>query len=148
MMKLERLFAYDDWANREEVARLTGIGAPPAAVRLLAHIIAAQSLWLARLRGGPPKMVVWPELRIDQCSSELEILCNGWREFLRGVDLDSKIEYRNSKGEPWSSSVDDVLTHVVMHGAYHRGQIATAVRQGGDAPAYTDYIHAARNGFV
>ena len=130
------------------MSRLVGIGAPPAAVRLLAHIIAAQSLWLARLRGEPPKMVVWPELTIDQCSSELEILRSGWREFLRGVDLDSKIEYRNSKGEPWSSSVDDVLTHVLMHGAYHRGQIATVVRQGGDAPAYTDYIHAARNGFV
>jgi uncharacterized damage-inducible protein DinB len=147
-MHLERLFAYDDWANREEVARLRDVGAPPAAVRLLAHIIAAQSLWLARLRGQPPTMAVWPELTLDQCSSELEILRDGWRDFLRGVELDSKIEYRNSKGEPWSSSVDDVLTHVLMHGAYHRGQIATVVRQGGDVPAYTDYIHAVRNGFV
>ena len=38
--------------------------------------------------------------------------------------------------------------HVVMHGAYHRGQIATVVRQGGETPAYTDYVQARRTGAV
>jgi DinB family len=34
--------------------------------------------------------------------------------------------------------------HVVMHGTYHRGQIAAEVRAAGGAPEYTDFIHAVR----
>lgn len=145
MASFERLFIYDDWANREEVNRLREIGAPPPAGRLLSHIIGAEWLWLERLGWAHSKMAVWPELTIEQCASELDWLRNAWAVMLRDVDRESSIEYRNSKGETWSSSVDDVLTHVAMHGAYHRGQIATVVRQGGRTPAYTDYIHAARN---
>jgi uncharacterized damage-inducible protein DinB len=33
-----------------------------------------------------------------------------------------------------------MLTHVAMHGSYHRGQIAAALRAGGDIPSPTDYI--------
>jgi uncharacterized damage-inducible protein DinB len=35
-----------------------------------------------------------------------------------------------------------------MHSTYHRGQIAAAMRQAGATPAYTDFIHAVRQGFV
>jgi uncharacterized damage-inducible protein DinB len=37
---------------------------------------------------------------------------------------------------------------VVMHSAYHRGQIASHMRESGQTPAYTDFIHAMRQGFV
>ena len=43
---------------------------------------------------------------------------------------------------------DNTLLHVVMHGAYHRGQIAAAIRAAGGEPAYTDFIHCIRQGFV
>ena len=59
-----------------------------------------------------------------------------------------EITYKNSKGEAWNSTVQDVLTHVLMHSAYHRGQIAGQVRAGGETPAYTDFIHAARQGLI
>ena len=39
-------------------------------------------------------------------------------------------------------------THVVIHSAYHRGQIASDVRASGGVPAYTDYIHAVRQGLI
>ena len=65
-----------------------------------------------------------------------------------GRDLGEGIGYRNTRGEYWTSTVGDILTHVVMHGTYHRGQIAAAVRDSGGAPAYTDFIHAARQGLV
>ena len=54
----------------------------------------------------------------------------------------------NSKGEPWTSRVEDILLHVVMHSAYHRGQIASDVRASGHTPAYTDFIHCVRQGFI
>jgi uncharacterized damage-inducible protein DinB len=145
-MRVERLLAYDDWANREEVARLRQVSSPPA-LRLLAHIIGAQWVWITRIRGENAKMAVWPELSVDECAAELDPLRDAWSEILRG-DLQRNVEYKNSKGEPWSSPVDDVLLHVITHGAYHRGQMATLVRQGGETPAYTDLIHATRNNFI
>lgn len=68
-------------------------------------------------------------------------------ELLASLDDDGLadgVAYRNSKGEFWTSSAGDILTHVVLHAAYHRGQIAAAVRGAGGEPAYTDFIHAVR----
>jgi uncharacterized damage-inducible protein DinB len=42
--------------------------------------------------------------------------------------------------------VRDILMHVLMHGVYHRGQIAAAVRDRAGEPAYTDFIEAVRKG--
>ena len=147
-MELSRLFAYDDWANREEVARLGAIHAPARAVGILAHIVGAEWLWIARLREDEPRLAVWPELTLDQCASELDALRDAWNGYLHEAVFDTVIDYTNSQGERWSSRAGDVLTHVILHAAYHRGQIATIVREGGDEPAYTDYIHCIRNGFI
>ena len=50
--------------------------------------------------------------------------------------------------ERYSSRIVDVLTHVIMHSAYHRGQIASDIRADGGEPAYTDFIHAVRQRFI
>jgi uncharacterized damage-inducible protein DinB len=144
-MQLERLFAYDDWANREEVPHTRESA---DALRLLNHIIGAQWLWIARLRSEQPRMAVWPDLKPDQALRELDALRPAWLEILQHDDRARSIDYRNSKGEPWSSRVEEILMHVAMHGTYHRGQIATLIRQAGRTPAYTDFIHAARTGAV
>ena len=62
--------------------------------------------------------------------------------------LGDVVSYVNSKGEAWRSTVGDILTHVVLHSSYHRGQIASHVRATGAEPAYTDFIHATRTGLV
>jgi uncharacterized damage-inducible protein DinB len=58
------------------------------------------------------------------------------------------VDYQNSKGENWKSRIDDILMHVITHSAYHRGQIAADMRSAGMNPAYTDFIHSVRQGFV
>jgi uncharacterized damage-inducible protein DinB len=54
--------------------------------------------------------------------------------------LEKPVTYRNSAGDQFTSTVEDILTHVAMHVSYHRGQIAAALRAGGDTPSPTDYI--------
>ena len=144
-MDLQHLFDYDDWANREEVRHLRALKSPPPqAIKILAHIVGTQWLWLGRLRSEKPA-VVWPDLTLDRIDEQLGRLHVEWpREFGRS----DVVTYVNSKGEPWSSRADDILMHVIIHGGYHRGQIATIVRQSGDSPAYTDYIHCIRSGFI
>jgi uncharacterized damage-inducible protein DinB len=38
--------------------------------------------------------------------------------------------------------------HVLLHSVYHRGQIALQMRSSGAEPAYTDFIHSVRQGFL
>jgi uncharacterized damage-inducible protein DinB len=98
---------------------------------------------------------VWPAATIDACLALAAELSSAWQSYLARLgnqfapgSLQDIVEYRNSKGEPWSSRVEDILTHVLFHSAYHRGQIALQMRAAGHEPAYTDFIHAVRKKFV
>jgi len=171
-----RMLAYDDWANREVLESLRKAGArgtsdagrPPvpaerapragdapqdaltSAVRLAAHIAGAELLWLARIRGEAPRPG-WPRSSLDECAGHFEDAAREWHAILERAtdrDLERLVDYKNSEGEPWQSTVGDIAAHVAFHGAHHRGQIAALVRGAGFAPAYTDYIHCVRQGFV
>jgi len=151
-MKIARLFSYDQRANIDVWQSLEQIGTPPSeALRLFAHIIGAQRLWLDRLSSRPASMAVWPDMTLLECRRALPQLADAWHHYLATVrenDDGLSIEYVNSKGETWSGTVDDILMHVILHSAYHRGQIATRQREAGHTPAYTDYIHVVRQGWI
>jgi uncharacterized damage-inducible protein DinB len=145
------MFAYDAWANRACLAAMTAGSVSPDIIGRMAHILSAQKLWLDRILKQRQSMPVWPGSTIEDCRELAEEMSSAWRSYLSHLSpgaLDNKIEYRNSKGEPWSSRVEDVLTHVLFHSAYHRGQIALQMRGSGTEPAYTDFIHAVRQGLV
>jgi uncharacterized damage-inducible protein DinB len=146
-----RLLRYDAWANGASLASLRSGDPPAKALRWMAHLVGSGELWLARLRNEPPAMAVWPELDLEQCASGVAHLAGQWPRYLetlRDEDLEESVGYRNTRGEYWTSTVADILTHVTMHGSYHRAQIAAAVRESGGEPAYTDFIHAVRQGLV
>lgn len=149
---LRHLFDYDRWANREALASLRALSSPPPRpVKLLAHIVAAEWLWLNRLRREKQAMAVWPDFPLTGCEAELDALERPWTDYLAALTPDrlaQRTAYTNTKGESFETPVRDVLMHVVMHSAYHRGQIASDVRGAGGTPAYTDYVHAVRKGFI
>jgi uncharacterized damage-inducible protein DinB len=148
----QRLFAYDAWANREVLASLRSTSQAPArGLKLIAHVLSAERLWLERLEQKPQTLAVWPELVLNECDNLAAEQDTNWRTYLGGreeADLERSVSYRNSKGESWKSRKEDILIHVIMHSAYHRGQIATEMRAAQLTPAYTDFIHSVRQGFV
>ena len=147
-----RLFAYDGWANQEAVAALRTISPPPPrALKLMAHIVASQRLWMERLQHKPQTLPVWPEFTTEQCEQQASELTALWKQYLAAsseAQLAEAVSYKNSQGESWSSRKDDILMHLITHSAYHRGQVAMVVRDAGFTPAYTDFIHSIRQGFV
>ncbi len=149
MHHLRRLLNYDAWANHETLRSLQQ-NTPPRSLKWMGHIVGAEYLWMARLRRHDAELPVWPELDLEACGERLEQLSRLWPEYLDDAreSLTEKVSYTNSKGEAWTNTVDEILTHVVIHSAYHRGQIASDVRAGGGVPAYTDYIHAVRQGLI
>ena len=141
---LRQLFEHLRWADAGVQASLTeAVNPPPHTLVLFAHVVAAEHVWLSRMRGEKPEIEVWPKLSLAQC---LELGARNADEFsalvesLDEIGLDGGVTYKNSAGLEFTSSFRDILLHVALHGAYHRGQIAAAIRAGGDAPASTDYI--------
>jgi len=147
---LRRLFMYDDWANREAARALAAARhQTERSCQLLAHIIATEWVWRSRILGEPQPVAVWPDWDIAESARQAARLRGTWSEDFRGLDeaaLERPVTYINTAGQQFSSSVADILTHVVMHSAYHRGQIASAMRAAGDESVYTDFIHAVRQG--
>lgn len=145
---LQKLAAHLKWADeRVQESLVAARNPPPQALDLLAHLVATEHVWLARIRGETPDLPAWPQLSLSQCAEvasksaeELSALI----ESLDQIALDGGVTYRNSLGEQYTNSVADILIHVALHGSYHRGQIAAALRACGDAPASTDYIAMVR----
>jgi len=149
---VKRLFDYDDWANREVMKALEATkDAPVRSVKLLAHILSAERVWLERLTLQKQSNPVWPEFSLERCRLEAAELPVLWRNYLDSTNeegLARSLTYKNTKGETFTSLKQDILLHVVMHSAYHRGQIAADMRAAGHNPAYTDFIHAVRQGLA
>jgi uncharacterized damage-inducible protein DinB len=61
-------------------------------------------------------------------------------------NFNETLTYKNIKGEQHENSVVDIFNHVLLHSTYHRGQLATLVRQLGFTPVVTDYITYCREG--
>jgi uncharacterized damage-inducible protein DinB len=158
----QRLIEHDARANRQVLQSLRGAqralerdgaaaGAPAftRAVEVFAHILAARRIWLSRIDAAtvPPPEVFPAGWSLEQCGHECGELDGAWSAFLRAMPaaaLADEVRYTSTEGQPWRSRIDDILTHVATHGAYHRGQIARLVAEAGGEPAETDYILSAR----
>jgi len=145
---LIRLLGHQAWADARVLDALDRAAvAVPAALGLLAHVLGTEHVWLARLRGVPAGQAVWPELGIAECRRLATDNEAGYREFIFRLDptgLRRVVEYRNSAGQELATAVEDILVHVFLHGAYHRGQVAQRLRLEGSTPAPTDYVAFAR----
>ncbi len=148
---LTRRFAYNAWANREALRSLreSGSAAPGRARELIAHIVAAERLWLGRL--GQPEgdagHPVWPSYSLDESEAHLADLARAWPAILARFlpdGLDRAVTYTNTRGETFTGPAGDIFEHLLLHAHYHRGQIAALLGRAGRTPALTDFIHWAR----
>ena len=145
---LERMFYYVAWADQRSLGALRA--APAAheeALPLMAHVLAAEHVWLSRLHGREPRRAVWPTLSVDECEMLAKENESGYRAFLAQLSepqLSELIHYRNSQGQEFATPVIDILTQVITHGPYHRGQIAKIIGRAGGTAVNTDFITFAR----
>ena len=152
---LAKLFEYGRWANAktlESVGPLTAeefkraIGGSFGSVHgTLAHLYGADWVWLERLQGRSPRAL--PEPQEDWTPEDFR---RKWRPVEEGHAavvaaatpdrLTEPVTYVNFAGQTWTYPLGEALLHVANHGTYHRGQIATLLRQLGKAPVSTDYL--------
>jgi len=143
-----KLVNHLEWADQRVLQSLRSAQhAPPKALEIYAHILGSEHVWLSRINGTTARLAVWPNLGLDECEKVAAQNVAGLRTVISSLTSDSLeqgITYRNSAGDQFTSTVEDILTHVMMHGSYHRGQVASLIRAGGDTPAPTDFIFFAR----
>src|SRR5436305_2670896 len=128
---IRRLFGYDAWANARALDSLRA-AQDGKALAPLAHLLVSEKIWLMRLRGEDTSAVdKSPELSHAECESLARELRASYASHLDSLvegDLGSPLTYKNFKGTEFRTLVADVLAHVAMHGTYHSGQVAKALR--------------------
>ena len=154
--EIQQLYDYNAWANRRALSAaeklsleqfIRSVTSSFSSVRdTLAHICAAEWIWLERFQGRSPSSLLdlarcqdVPSLREHWLPQEQRLL-----EFVRGLapsELEREFEYKTltlgvNRNPLWQS-----LLHVVNHGTYHRGQVTTLLRQLGAEPVLTDLIY-------
>ncbi len=141
---LARLADHLAWADAEVLAALRAAHDAPANAReIFAHILGAEEVWLARLHGRPARAPVWPTASLPECAALAADNARDLRAFVAGLapgDLERTVHYVNSAGRAFDSTIADIILHIMLHGAYHRGQVALLIRSQGGDPAATDYI--------
>ena len=147
--------AYTEWASGklleaaavltpEELARDFAT-ADRSVIGTLAHIFAADRVWLKRLQGESPTALMDPDRdrRLDTLQSEWPRVLADWRQLASEWTEDSigrRIAYKQMNGQPFETPVWQIVLHLVNHATHHRGQAAGFIRAMGHQPPRLDLI--------
>lgn len=138
-----KLYQYNAWANNRVLNCLQHQQVEDEKIfTLMGHIVAAQLLWLHRVKALPPPDVkLWGNYTLTQLKTMAEEGGTKWLEFVETENnFSRKLSYRNYVGDAYTNSVEMIMIHVVNHASYHRAQIAMLLRQKGLEPINTDFI--------
>lgn len=149
------LYDYNAWANHrviETCAVLTpeqftrDLGSSFRSVRdTLAHIYGGEWVWLERWHGrtppGLPSAETLPDLETArQRFQEIDRNLVDYVASLTADDLHRVVQMKTTAGVPHAMPLWQMLQHMANHSTYHRGQVATLLRQMGAKPIGTDLI--------
>ncbi|MDH6253961.1 putative damage-inducible protein DinB [Chryseobacterium sp. H1D6B] len=139
--KLIDLFEYTHYYNQKMIDHIAEniLQADEKTISLINHTINAHQIWNSRISGEKP-FEVW---QINPFENLKEINSYNHQKTIKIIqdsDLDTKLEYQNSKGTKFGNTIFEMLFHAVNHSTYHRGQINSLLKQNGIEPLLTDYI--------
>jgi len=106
----------------------------------VAHLHSAEWAWHARWNGQSPSVHLPADRFADVGSvreawASLEHQVRSFVDDLGEAGIGRVFDYRTLDGSPASAVFWQMLLHLVNHASYHRGQVATMVRQLGARPA-------------
>ncbi len=149
-----KLYRYNSWANSrlfDAASNLSSeqlthdLGGSFHTVRaVIAHMVLTEWVWFQRWVGvNPPAAPAWADDDLPDLLARMSEVEKGRSEFLAGLsdkELSSRIDFTYLSGAAGSHKLQDLLTRVVNHGTFHRGQLTSMIRQLGVAPPSTDFV--------
>lgn len=143
---LKDFFAYNHYANQLFIQSFEDGFDVEKGIKLFSHIINAHHIWLARIHGNTPNYDVWEIHVINSFAKVEEQNYKQSIHLLQKInDLHQVISYNNSKGNAHQNTIKDILLHIINHSTYHRGQLASLIRESGMEPPVSDYIFYKRD---
>jgi uncharacterized damage-inducible protein DinB len=152
----ERLLEYNVWANHRLMRAAATVsvddfkrdflGASHGGLRgTLAHIMAAEWIWLERWKGvSPGRLPDEGEFPHVVALRDRWTLIEGhraeWFHALREDDLAATVSYRNTEGVAYQAPLWALVQHVLNHSTYHRGQVSLLLRAAGARTVTTDLV--------
>jgi len=153
---LTSLYEQKAWINRELFAELSKVDAllhPDGrhlAIRILNHIHTVDRIFAGHLRGEPHGFTdtnteATPTL--DELGASVERVDGWYLDYVRTLppeQFDEAVHFRFTDGDAGRMSREEILAHVISHGAYHRGAVGMLMRQADVPPPrdlLTRYLH-------
>ncbi|HEY0652628.1 MAG TPA: DinB family protein [Chryseosolibacter sp.] len=138
-----KLYQYNAWANKRVLETIQRQNVNDEKIlTLMGHVVAAQFLWLHRIKGLPaPDVKLWGDYSLDRLLMLAEKAGKEWLDYVEATDnFDRMLTYKNYVNEPYTNNVENIMIHLVNHSSYHRAQVAMLLRQKGYEPINTDFI--------
>ena len=139
-----KLLTYALTLPEEDVAKHIG-NSHGSLLRTFQHTYYADRAWFHRLNNTPRPGSDFEDAGAGPSLAELDRdwwpLLTRFEQIARNGDPLGVLRYKNLKGEPFERPIWQVILHIVNHGTYHRGQIASMMRQQGHQPPSTDLIY-------
>ena len=138
-----KMFRHMKWADNSVINLLEKQNISQGkAVELISHIVIAEDTVYKRITYEFYENRFWDILSIEECKRIVEQTSSKYMKYISSLpenEFQKKISFKNSKGVDYTTTVEDLLTHVAFHGMYHRGQIMMLMRNEGKEVAATDY---------
>jgi uncharacterized damage-inducible protein DinB len=140
-MDIQTYFDYHKWATDrlcnmlsdidEEIMKNEFPNSFPSLKLTLSHLGWAECLWYHRIFGAPPSISreEWREMSTDEIISNYALFNQKLLNVLKTKDLETEVDYTNSAGNKYTTTIHEIGVHVVNHASYHRGQIVTLLHQ-------------------
>ncbi len=138
-----KLYQYNDWSNQRVLNCIQRQNVSDEKIfSLMGHIVAAQFLWLHRIKAlPPPDLKLWGTYTLPQLIALANEAGKQWLDFVETHDdFNRELTYINYVGDRYTNNVETIMIHLVNHSTYHRAQIAMLLRQKGFEPINTDLI--------
>lgn len=139
------MYEHLNWANHRILEALQSVEDENQEVnRLFTHILFSEQVWITRLQGlDSSRLPLWSDVDIEFCAELVMQNEESITTFLANLTengLDKPISYKNSNDKEFENSARNILTHVALHGQYHRGQINSRLRANDIEPVNVDFI--------
>ena len=159
---LPAVYRFNRWANEHIRAAVTAAGEERARRPLdlwfgslfavLAHLVAAEAIWLPRLRDGvsAPRLLAADDFpSLDALVSEWRDLDARWESYvatLSPAELAADVTWTNTRGVVSVLPRETLVLHVAFHSSEHRAQAALALTQLGISHGPQDFFLMPRDG--
>jgi len=152
----KKLYEYQAWANADLFEKMRGMNREKdekelqVAISLLSHSYIVAKIFCAHLSGSPHNY------RSDNTSETPSLgdlrasvaACDQWYiDYAEGATPESlaeSIRFSFTDGDQGSMTREEMLTHVALHGGYHRGEVGRILWQLSITPPwdiFSGYLH-------